>query len=160
MRIGIGYDVHALVENRPLIVGGVNIPFEKGLDGHSDADVLLHAIMDSLLGAMGKGDIGKLFPDTDSSFKDIDSRILLRRVYDVMRENNYTVVNIDAVIIAQRPKMSPYIDLMKKNIAEDLKISSECINVKATTTEHLGFEGKGLGMAAQSACLLGNQENH
>lgn len=160
MRIGIGYDVHALVENRPLIIGGVNIPFEKGLAGHSDADVLLHAIMDSILGAMGKGDIGKLFPDTDSSFKDIDSRVLLRRVHDVMDECSYTVINIDAVIIAERPKMSPHIDLMKKNIAEDLSIDSGCINIKATTTEHLGFEGKGLGIAAQAACLLGNQENH
>ena len=121
MKIGIGYDVHALRENRKLIIGGVDIPFEKGLYGHSDADVLIHAIMDSLLGAMGKGDIGKLFPDTDNDYKDVNSRVLLRKVYELMKENNLLVGNIDAVIIAQRPKMSPFIEEMKKNIANDLR---------------------------------------
>ncbi|NLJ57548.1 MAG: 2-C-methyl-D-erythritol 2,4-cyclodiphosphate synthase [Tissierellia bacterium] len=154
MKVGIGYDVHTLTENRKLIIGGVNIPFEKGLKGHSDADVLIHAIMDSLLGAMGKGDIGKIFPDTDKHYKDLDSRILLRQVYKLMVENNLQVGNIDAVIIAQNPKMSPYIDAMKKNIAYDLNTSISNINIKATTTEQLGFEGRGEGIAAQAICLL------
>jgi len=156
MKIGIGYDVHALVENRSLIVGGVNIPYEKGLDGHSDADVLIHAIMDSILGAMGQGDIGCLFPDTDNKFKDIDSRILLRRVCEIMRENDFSIGNIDAVIIAQKPKMKTYIENMKKNIALDLETDIKNINIKATTTEHLGFEGRGEGIGAQSVCLLEN----
>lgn len=156
MKVGIGYDVHALVENRFLIIGGVKIPYEKGLEGHSDADVLIHAIMDSLLGAMGKGDIGCLFPDSDNKFKDIDSRILLRKVNELMKENNYKVGNIDAVIIAQKPKMNVHIDNMKKNIAEDLGTDVKNINIKATTTEHLGFEGRGEGIAAQSICLLEN----
>ncbi len=156
MKIGIGYDVHALVENRPLIIGGVTIPYEKGLEGHSDADVLIHAVMDSILGAMGKGDIGFLFPDSDLKFKNIDSRILLRRVCDIMYENNYKIGNIDAVIIAQRPKMSIFIAEMKLNIAQDLKTDINNINIKATTTEHLGFEGRGEGIGAQSVCLLEN----
>jgi len=156
MKIGIGYDVHALVENRSLIVGGVKIPYEKGLDGHSDADVLIHAIMDSILGAMGQGDIGCLFPDTDNKFKDIDSRILLRRVCEIMRENDFSIGNIDAVIIAQKPKMKTYIENMKKNIALDLETDIKNINIKATTTEHLGFEGRGEGIGAQSVCLLEN----
>lgn len=156
MKIGIGYDVHALVVNRPLIIGGVTIPYEKGLEGHSDADVLIHAVMDSILGAMGKGDIGFLFPDSDLKFKNIDSRILLRRVCDIMIENNYKIGNIDAVIIAQRPKMSMYIADMKLNIARDLKTDINNINIKATTTEHLGFEGRGEGIGAQSVCLLEN----
>lgn len=159
MKIGIGYDVHALTENRKLIIGGVNIPHDRGLYGHSDADVLIHAIMDSLLGAMGKGDIGKLFPDTDSKYKDADSRILLREVYELIMENNFTVGNIDAVIIAQKPKMSPFIEEMKNNIAHDLKTDISNINIKATTTEELGFEGRGEGIAAQCVCLLEIKEN-
>lgn len=158
MRIGIGYDVHALAENRELVIGGVNIPFEKGLDGHSDADVLIHAVMDSLLGAMGLGDIGRLFPDTDEAYKGADSRVLLRQVVQLMDEKNYKLGNIDAVIIAQKPKMSPHIEQMKKNLAEDLKTDASNINIKATTTEHLGFEGRGEGIASQSVCLLENQE--
>lgn len=156
MKIGIGYDVHALVENRKLILGGVLIPYEKGLEGHSDADVLIHAIMDSLLGAMGLGDIGKLFPDTDNQYKGADSRVLLRHVVKLMDDRNYRLGNIDAVIIAQKPKMSPYIEQMKKNLADDLKTDLSNINIKATTTEHLGFEGRGEGIAAQSVCLLEN----
>lgn len=156
MKIGIGYDVHALVENRKLIVGGVNIPYEKGLDGHSDADVLIHAVMDSLLGAMGLGDIGCLFPDSDNKYKDADSRVLLREVYNLMKNNNYKIGNVDAVIIAQRPKMMPYIENMKINIAEDLETDFADINIKATTTEHLGFEGRGEGIAAQAVCILVN----
>jgi 2-C-methyl-D-erythritol 2,4-cyclodiphosphate synthase len=154
MKIGIGYDVHALVENRPLIIGGVLIPYEKGLQGHSDADVLIHAIMDSLLGAMGMGDIGCLFPDTDSAFKNIDSRILLRKVYVLMEENNFKIGNVDAVIIAQKPKMKNYIEEMKNIIAEDLNTNIRNINIKATTTEHLGFEGRGEGIGAQCVCVL------
>ncbi|MDD4779727.1 MAG: 2-C-methyl-D-erythritol 2,4-cyclodiphosphate synthase [Tissierellia bacterium] len=156
MKIGIGYDVHALVNDRPLIIGGVIISYEKGLEGHSDADVLIHAIMDSIIGAMGKGDIGVLFPDTDNKYKNIDSRILLRNVYEIMEENNFKIINIDAVIIAQKPKMSMYIEEMKKNIASDLNTDVNNINIKATTTEHLGFEGRGEGIAAQSVCLLEN----
>jgi 2-C-methyl-D-erythritol 2,4-cyclodiphosphate synthase len=159
MKVGIGYDVHALTENRKLIIGGVIIPYEKGLQGHSDADVLIHAIMDSLLGAMGKGDIGKLFPDTDNRYKDADSRVLLRKVYELMRENKFTVGNIDAVIIAQKPKISPFIDEMKDNIANDLETDISNINIKATTTERLGFEGRGEGIAAQCISLLETKEN-
>lgn len=158
MRIGIGYDVHALTENRKLIVGGVQIPYEKGLGGHSDADVLIHAIMDSLLGAMGCGDIGKLFPDTDSQYKDADSRALLRKVVEVMKNKKCRLGNLDAVIIAQKPKMSSYIEEMKRNLSQDLKTDISNINIKATTTEHLGFEGRGEGIAAQAVCLLENQE--
>lgn len=157
MKIGIGYDVHALVKNRPLIVGGVNIPYELGLDGHSDADVLIHAVMDSLLGAMGKKDIGCLFPDTDEKYKNIDSRLLLKKVGSIIRENSFIIGNIDAVIIAQDPKFNPYIEKMKENIALDLDTECSNINIKATTTEHLGFEGKGLGIGAQSVCLLEKQ---
>lgn len=156
MKIGIGYDVHALVENRKLIIGGVEIPYEKGLAGHSDADVLVHAIMDSLLGAMGLGDIGKLFPDTEMEFKDVDSRVLLRCVVKLMKDKSYKLGNIDAVIIAQRPKMSPYIEQMKINIAKDLETDICNINIKATTTEQLGFEGRGEGIASQTVCLLEN----
>lgn len=159
MKVGIGYDVHAFVEKRKLIIGGVDIPYEKGLLGHSDADVLIHAIMDSLLGAMGIGDIGKLFPDSDDAYKDADSRVLLRRVYEIMQENNYSICNLDAVIIAQKPKMSPYIEEMKRNIAEDLKSDVSNISIKATTTEHLGFEGRGEGIGAQCVCLLETKEN-
>ncbi len=160
MKIGLGYDVHALTDNRTLIIGGVQIPYEKGLLGHSDADVLIHAIMDSLLGAMGEGDIGKLFPDTDDKYKDIDSRVLLRQVVTHMKNNGLKLCNLDSVIIAQRPKMSPFIDEMKKNIACDLETDISNINIKATTTEHLGFEGRGEGIAAQVVCLLENQEKH
>lgn len=154
MKVGIGYDVHALAENRELIIGGVNIDYEKGLYGHSDADVLIHAIMDSLLGAMGKGDIGRLFPDDDDKYKDADSRVLLRKVYELMSENDFTVGNIDAVIIAQKPKISPFIDEMRHNIANDLKTDISNINIKATTTETLGFEGRGEGIGAECICLL------
>lgn len=160
MKIGIGYDVHALVENRHLVIGGVTIPHDRGLDGHSDADVLIHAIMDSILGALGKGDIGCMFPDTDNKFKNIDSRILLRIVFDVMYEKNYKIGNIDAVIIAQKPKMKNYIQEMRKNIASDLNTDVDNINIKATTTEHLGFEGREEGIGAQAVCLLEKQEKH
>lgn len=156
MKIGIGYDVHALKEKRNLIIGGVNIPNDKGLDGHSDADVLIHAIMDSILGAMGKGDIGVLFPDTDNEYKDTDSRDLLRIVCNIMKDNNYKIGNIDSVIIAQKPKMRPYIDIMQNNIAEDLETNISNINIKATTTECLGFEGRGEGIGAQAICMLVN----
>ena len=145
-----------MVENIKLIIGGVQIPYEKGLDGHSDADVLTHAIMDSLLGAMGCGDIGRMFPDTLTQYKDVDSRILLRQVVKLMKENNYKLCNLDAVIIAQSPKMSPYIEEMRSNLASDLETDISNINIKATTTEHLGFEGRGEGIGAQSACLLEN----
>ncbi len=154
MRIGTGYDVHRLTENRKLIIGGVEIPYEKGLLGHSDADVLLHAIMDALLGAAALGDIGLHFPDTGAEFKDIDSRVLLRRVRQLLADAGYTVENIDATIIAQRPKMRPHIEAMRNNIAEDLEIGLSQVNVKATTEEGLGFTGEGLGIAAQAVCLL------
>lgn len=154
MKIGIGYDVHKLVEGRKLIIGGVNIPFEKGLLGHSDADVLVHAIMDSILGALGEGDIGKHFPDTDEQYKDISSLILLERVYNTMKELKYKIGNIDSIIVAERPKMVPYIDDMRKNIAGILNTDISNINIKATTTEKLGFEGKGEGIASYSVCLL------
>ncbi len=154
MRIGTGYDVHRLTDNRKLIIGGVEIPYEKGLLGHSDADVLLHAIMDALLGAAALGDIGLHFPDTGAEFKDIDSRVLLRRVRQLLADAGYTVENIDATIIAQRPKMRPHIEAMRNNIAEDLEISLSQVNVKATTEEGLGFTGEGLGIAAQAVCLL------
>lgn len=156
MKVGIGYDVHALVENRNLIIGGVKIPYLKGLDGHSDADVLIHAIMDSLLGAMGEKDIGCFFPDSDNEYKDVDSRVLLRRVSQIIKENKYHIGNIDSVIIAQKPKMMDYIQNMKENISSDLEIDIKSINIKATTTEYLGFEGRGEGIAAQAICLLEN----
>ncbi|NLY77208.1 MAG: 2-C-methyl-D-erythritol 2,4-cyclodiphosphate synthase [Tissierellia bacterium] len=154
MKVGIGYDVHRLVEGRRLIIGGVDIPFERGLLGHSDADVLTHAIMDSILGALGLGDIGKHFPDTDAEYKDISSLILLKRVYDIMKEENYTIGNIDAIIVAQRPKMAPYIEDMKEKIAGVLNVPKEKINIKATTTEMLGFVGKEEGLAAYSICSI------
>lgn len=154
IRIGNGYDVHRLVENRSLIIGGVNIPYYKGLLGHSDADVLIHAIMDALLGACGERDIGKHFPDTDDSYKGISSLKLLGRVKEIIREKGYRVGNIDSIIVAQAPKMAAYIEQMMKNIGEALDIGEECINIKATTTEGLGFEGKGEGIAAYAvACL-------
>lgn len=154
MRIGTGYDVHKLAEDRKLIIGGVEIPYEKGLLGHSDADVLLHAIMDALLGAAALGDIGLHFPDTGAEFKDIDSRVLLRRVRVLIEDAGYTVENVDATIIAQRPKMRPHIEAMRVNIAADLDIKVSQVNVKATTEEGLGFTGEGLGIAAQAVCLL------
>lgn len=154
MKVGIGYDVHRLVEGRRLIIGGVDIPFERGLLGHSDADVLTHAIMDSILGALGLGDIGKHFPDTNAEYKDISSLILLKRVYDIMKEENYTIGNIDAIIVAQRPKMAPYIEDMKEKIAGVLNVPKEKINIKATTTEMLGFVGKEEGLAAYSICSI------
>lgn len=154
MRIGMGYDVHKLIENRDLILGGVNIPYEKGLLGHSDADVLLHAIMDSLLGASALGDIGKHFPDTDPKYKGISSISLLKEVGKLLKENNFEIGNIDSTIIAQKPKMAPHILKMRENIAEALNISIDQINVKATTEEGLGFTGEGLGISSQSICLL------
>ncbi|PWX08861.1 2-C-methyl-D-erythritol 2,4-cyclodiphosphate synthase [Clostridium perfringens] len=154
MRIGMGYDVHKLVENRDLILGGVKIPYEKGLLGHSDADVLLHAIMDSLLGAAALGDIGKHFPDTDPKYKGADSIKLLEFVGELLNKNNYKISNIDSTIIAQRPKMAPHIPAMRKNIAKALNIDLDQINVKATTEEGLGFTGSGEGISSQSICLL------
>lgn len=154
MRIGMGYDVHRLVEGRPLIMGGVKIPYEKGLLGHSDADVLLHAIADALLGAAALGDIGKHFPDTDPTYKGISSIILLEKVGQLLDENMFFIENIDATIIAQAPKMRPYIDQMQENIASALKISTEQVNIKATTEEGLGFTGEGLGISSQAICML------
>ena len=154
MRIGHGYDVHRLVEGRKLILGGVEIPWEKGLDGHSDADVLTHAVMDALLGAAAMGDIGKLFPDTDDRFLGICSMELLTEVGSRLRAAGYAVGNIDATVIAQRPKLAPYIDAMRKEIAERLQIDVSRVSVKATTEEHLGFTGSGEGIAAHAVCLL------
>lgn len=154
MRIGHGYDVHKLVEGRKLIMGGVEIPYEKGLLGHSDADVLLHAISDALLGAAALGDIGKLFPDTDPQFKGADSLVLMAEVYRQIKEKGYRVVNVDATIIAQRPKMRPHIDAMRSNIAKTLCVDIDCINVKATTEEGMGFTGEGLGISAHAVCLI------
>lgn len=154
MRIGQGFDVHGLVEGRKLIIGGVEISYHLGLAGHSDADVLLHAICDALLGAAGLGDIGRHFPDTDSRFKGIDSRHLLREVLRLVALKGYHVVNVDATIIAQAPRMAPYIPQMEANIAADLGVDVDCVNVKATTTERLGYTGRGEGIAAQAVCLL------
>ncbi|AEB77120.1 2-C-methyl-D-erythritol 2,4-cyclodiphosphate synthase [Clostridium botulinum] len=154
MRIGMGYDVHKLCTNRKLILGGVEIPYELGLLGHSDADVLVHAIMDSLLGAAALGDIGKHFPDTDNKFKGISSLLLLKEVRKLLNENSYKIVNIDATIIAQKPKMAPYIPEMIKNISYALNIEKTQINIKATTEEGLGFTGKSLGISSQSICLI------
>ncbi|WP_349409104.1 2-C-methyl-D-erythritol 2,4-cyclodiphosphate synthase [Pseudalkalibacillus sp. SCS-8] len=153
-RIGQGFDVHQLVEGRPLIVGGVTIPYEKGLLGHSDADVLLHVITDALLGAIGEGDLGKHFPDTSDDFKDIDSKILLERAYTLAKEKGFSLGNVDATVIAQKPKMAPYIEEMRKVIAEQLDADIEQVNVKATTTEKLGFTGRGEGIAAQAVILM------
>lgn len=153
-KVGLGYDVHKLAENRKLILGGVEIPYEKGLLGHSDADVLVHAIMDALVGATKMGDIGKLFPDTDAQYKDISSIKLLKAVKEKLNEKGYKIVNIDSIIVAQKPKMRPYIDEMEKNIAEALNISIECINVKATTEEELGFTGNGSGISSKAVCLI------
>lgn len=154
MRVGHGYDVHKLVEGRKLILGGVEIPHTVGLLGHSDADVLLHAIMDSLLGASSLGDIGKLFPDTDERYKGADSLALLKEVVRVLNENGYKIVNIDSTVIAQSPKLKDYIVKMRENIASACNIDVDCVSVKATTEEHLGFTGRKEGISAHSVCLI------
>jgi len=154
MRIGQGYDVHKLVEGRKLILGGVDVPYEKGLLGHSDADVLLHAIMDALLGAAALGDIGKHFPDNDSNYKGISSIELLKRVSLLLKGKNYSIINVDSTIIAQRPKLAPYIYDMRVNIAEALSIDVDKVSVKATTEEGLGFTGEGFGIASSAICLI------
>ena len=154
IRIGHGYDVHRLKEGRELILGGVNIPYERGLDGHSDADVLAHAIADALLGAAALGDIGKHFPDTDERYKDADSLMLLNRVVSVLSMRGYSVSNVDATIIAQAPKLSPYIELMRKKLALAMRVGTDRVSVKATTEEKLGFTGNGDGIAAHAVCLI------
>ena len=154
IRVGHGFDVHAFAENRKLIIGGVDIPHDLGLAGHSDADVLLHAICDALLGAAGLGDIGRHFPDTDAAFAGIDSRILLRRVAEQLKTRGWRVGNVDATIIAQTPKMAPHIARMTAHIADDLGVAIDHVNVKATTTEKLGFTGRGEGIAAEAVCLI------
>ena len=153
-RIGHGYDVHRLAEGRRLILGGVEIPFEKGLDGHSDADVLTHAVMDALLGAAALGDIGQHFPDTEEAYTGADSMALLKAVGELLKENGYCVANIDATLLAQGPKVAPYRESMRRNIAEALAIDLSRVSVKATTEEGLGFTGQGLGMAAHAVCLI------
>lgn len=154
MRVGMGYDVHRLAPDRDLIIGGVKIPFEKGLLGHSDADVLVHAVMDALLGAAALGDIGQHFPDTDPAYKGISSLLLLKKVGELIESHGFSVGNIDATIIAQRPKMALHIPRMKENMAEVLGIPENCLNIKATTEEKLGFTGREEGIAAQAVCLL------
>ncbi len=154
MRVGMGYDVHKLVEGRDLIIGGVTIPYEKGLLGHSDADVLLHAVSDALLGAAALGDIGKHFPDSDPAYKGISSMLLLEKVGELLSEKGFLVENIDATIIAQAPKMRPHIDTMRENIAKALNMDVSCVNVKATTEEGLGFTGSGEGISSQAICML------
>lgn len=154
IRIGHGYDVHRLAEGRKLILGGIEIPYEKGLLGHSDADVLLHAIMDALLGALGLGDIGKHFPDSDARYKGIDSALLAQETYTLMYEQGYTVGNIDATVVAQAPKLAAYLPLMKEKIADIYRITPDRVNIKATTEEKLGFTGSGEGIAAHAVCLV------
>ena len=154
MRVGLGYDVHQLVENRKLILGGVEIPFEKGLLGHSDADVLVHALMDAMFGAMGMGDIGQHFPDTDPQYKGANSMKLLEACRDKIAEKGYGVYNLDVTICAQAPKMAPHLLNMRQNIADTLGVDISMVNIKATTTEHLGFVGDGKGMSAYATCLL------
>ena len=154
MRRGTGYDVHAFEQGRTLIIGGVEIPHERGLAGHSDADVLLHAITDAMLGALALGDIGKFYPDSSADFKDIDSRILLRDAFALIKSKGYAIGNLDAVIVAQRPKMAPYIDAMRENVAGDLETETGRISIKATTTERLGFEGREEGISSQAVVLL------
>ena len=156
IRIGHGFDVHQLVEGRKCIIGGVDIPHDKGLKGHSDADVLLHAICDALLGALALGDIGKHFPDTDPRFKGIDSRELLRHVAQLVKDKGYGVVNVDATVIAEAPRLAKHIAAMCGNIAADLGVAVDCVNVKATTSEKLGFTGRGEGIAAEAVCLVSN----
>ena len=154
MRIGHGYDAHRLVEGRPLILGGVTISYSKGLDGHSDADVVIHALCDALFGAMSLGDLGVHFPNTNMKLKDINSRVLLKQTFDLMKENNYTVGNVDISILVQEPKMADYILAMKENLANDLNSKASLINIKATTTEGMGFIGRGEGIAAHAVVLL------
>ncbi len=154
MRVGMGYDVHKLAEGRPLILGGIEIPYQKGLLGHSDADVLLHAVMDALLGAASLGDIGRHFPDTDPRYKDISSLILLERVNGLLEEASFAIENIDATVVAQQPKLSPFIESMEQKIAETLGLDPSRVNVKATTEEHLGFTGREEGIAAYAVCML------
>ena len=154
IKVGQGFDVHQLVNGRKCIIGGVEIPFEKGLDGHSDADVLLHAISDAILGAAGLGDIGKHFPNTDPSIKNIDSRNILKKIVLLLHEKKYSIINIDATVICELPKLNIYIDRMKNNIASDCNIEINAVNIKATTTETLGFTGRGEGIAAQAICLV------
>lgn len=158
MRVGHGYDAHALVPGRRLVLGGVTIPYEQGLAAHSDGDVLIHALCDALLGAAGLGDIGRHFPDGSAHYKDIDSRILLRRVRDLVNERGFGVANVDATLIAQAPKLGPYFDPMKVNLADDLNITADRINIKATTTEGMGFTGRGEGIAAHAVVLLEGRE--
>lgn len=158
MRVGMGYDVHKLVEGRDLILGGVHVPYEKGLLGHSDADVLLHAISDALLGAAALGDIGRHFPDTDPAFHNADSMKLLEEVVRLIEEEGYKVGNVDATVIAQKPKLMNFIPEMRENISKVLRVTSGQVNVKATTEEHLGFTGEGLGISAQAVCLLTERE--
>lgn len=160
MRVGMGYDVHRLVPERDLIIGGVKIPYEKGLLGHSDADVLLHAIMDALLGAAALGDIGKHFPDNDPAYKGADSLMLLGRVVEILSEEGYVIENIDSTIIAQKPKMAPHIEQMRRNIADTLGLDISRVNVKATTEEGLGFTGTGEGISAQAVALIMSVENY
>jgi 2-C-methyl-D-erythritol 2,4-cyclodiphosphate synthase len=154
IKVGQGFDVHQLVNGRKCIIGGVDIPFSKGLDGHSDADVLLHAISDAILGAAALGDIGKHFPNTNPLIKDINSREILKKVISLLQQKKYSIVNIDATVICELPKLTPYIDQIKKNIASDCNIDLDRVNVKATTTETLGFTGRGEGIAAQAICLI------
>lgn len=154
MRIGHGYDVHKLVEDRKLILGGVEIPYERGLLGHSDADVLLHAISDALLGATGKGDIGRHFPDNDEKYLDADSLKLLEEVIKLIEKDGFKVINIDSTVVAQRPKLQNYVDLMRENVAKVCKIDTDCVNIKATTEEKLGFTGEGLGISAHAVVLV------
>jgi 2-C-methyl-D-erythritol 2,4-cyclodiphosphate synthase len=154
MRVGFGYDVHRLVEERKLILGGVEIPYEKGLLGHSDADVLVHAVMDAMLGAAGMGDIGRHFPDSDNQYKGIDSMILLEKVTELLTEAGYMVNNMDVTVVAQRPKLAGFIPQMEENLAKAVGVEKEDVNVKATTTEKLGFEGEGLGMSAYAVCTI------
>lgn len=158
MRIGQGFDAHALVAGRKLVIGGVTIPHEKGLAGHSDADVLIHAVCDALLGAAGLGDIGRHFPDSDSRYKDVDSRRLLREVARLLKERGLKAANVDATIIAQAPKMAPHIPAMRANLAADLGVAADAVNVKAKTTEKLGFVGRGEGIAAEAVALLETAE--
>ena len=157
MRIGQGFDAHALVSGRKLVIGGVEIPYERGLAGHSDADVLIHAVCDALLGAAGLGDIGTHFPDTDARYKDISSRKLLMKVRELLHDRGLSVVNVDATVIAQAPKLAPHITAMRANLASDLGIAPEAVNVKAKTTEKLGFVGRGEGIAAEAVALLSDR---
>ncbi len=159
MRIGQGFDTHALVAGRKLVIGGVEIPYERGLAGHSDADVLIHAVCDALLGAAGLGDIGSHFPDTDARYKDISSRKLLKKVRELVHDRGLSVVNVDATVIAQAPKLAPHITAMRANLASDLGVTPEVVNVKAKTTEKLGFVGRGEGIAAEAIALLSEERS-